>query len=282
MKNKTKEALERLEAGLETLLDSEEWMRYLQLQAKFHNYSFGNTLLILFQCPHASYVAGFSKWKEMGRFVQKGQQGIEILAPLIGKKKTDDAGTDSDLSGEQNDSGTTKKVLYGFRVVYVFDVSQTSGEPLPSPNTPLIMEGDSGLYDSLRAACVFPVSEVEGQKDGPLGAFYQQTQHIEIRKDLPESQKTKVLVHEWAHGLLHGLGTVRPDRDTRELEAESTAYVVCQALGLDTSQYSFGYIAGWSGKDAIETLKACGQRIQKAADTILSAIEPKTSLKEAV
>lgn len=280
MNDKTKEAMERLEAGLETLLDNEEWKRYLQFQATFHRYSFGNTLLILFQCPNASYVAGFKKWKEVGRFVRKGQQGIAILAPLIGKKKSDEAEADVDVLDQR--SKETKKVLYGFRVAFVFDVSQTDGEPLPNPDTPMIMEGESGLYERLRQTCTFPVREVDKREDGSLGAFYHRTKHIEILSTLPEATKAKVLAHEWAHGLLHGLDTVRPTRDTRELEAESTAFVVCKALGLDTGEYSFSYIAEWSGKEAIETLKLCGQRIQKAANTILAALEPQTTLKEAV
>lgn len=280
MNEKVKEALERLEEGLGALLDTEEWKRYLAFQGQFHSYSFHNTLLIFLQKPDATMVAGFHRWKAMGRFVRKGERGISILAPMFHTKPEDEVLSELVLHKTKGETG--RKTLFGFRPVYVFDVEQTDGEPIPNVDTPVIMYGHTGWYESLRETCPFPICEVPDGEDGVLGSFRHRTQSIEIVETLPEAQKTKVLIHEWAHGILHGLSD-RPERETRELEAESTAFVVASALGFDTADYSFGYIAGWRGEEAVKTLKACGTRIQKAADTILTALQPQQVIaKEAV
>ncbi len=280
MNEKVKEALERLEEGLVALLDTEQWKRYLRFQSQFHNYSFHNTLLIFMQKPDATMVAGFQRWKEMGRFVRKGERGITILAPMFHTEPEDEALSDIALQQVQDETG--RKKLFGFRPVHVFDAQQTDGEPIPTVDGPEMMEGHTGWYESLWTACPFPICEVPAGEDGALGSFSHRTRSIEIVETLPEAQKSKVLIHEWAHGLLHSL-TDRPERETRELEAESTAFVVASALGFDTADYSFGYIAGWRGEEAVKTLKACGTRIQKAADTILAALQPEQVIaKEAV
>ncbi|KPV45760.1 ArdC-like ssDNA-binding domain-containing protein [Alicyclobacillus ferrooxydans] len=278
MNEKVNEALERLEQGIASLLDTEQWKRYLMFQSRFHSYSFHNTLLIFVQKPDATMVAGFHRWKELGRFVRKGERGISILAPMF-RTKCDDEG----MSGiePQPSSGEEEKrqILYGFRPVYVFDVAQTDGEPIPTVDVPTIMNGHTGWYESLCRACPFPLREVPEMEGGALGTFHHRSRSIEIVETLPEAQKAKVLIHEWAHGLLHSLAD-RPNRETRELEAESTAFVVASALGFDTADYSFGYIVGWSGEEAIQTLKACGTRIQKSADTILSALQLQPQVKK--
>ncbi|GMA59470.1 antirestriction protein ArdC [Alicyclobacillus sacchari] len=272
MNEKVKVAMERLEQGLETLLDTEEWRKFLQFQATFHKYSFANTLLISIQQPNATWVAGYNRWKALGRFVKKGEHGIEIFAPLL-KKQTNKADPTKEESGETPQEEENKRILYGYRVVYVFDVSQTDGKPLPSVESPKILTGESHLYTKLQQACPFPVDEV-GSLGGANGKFNLFTHQIEIVHALPVAHKAKTLIHEWAHGLLHSNGPVDAMRKPFiELEAESTAFVVAQALGLDTSDYSFSYIAGWSGKDALAALKACGTRIQQAADQILKALE---------
>jgi hypothetical protein len=281
MNDKTKDALECLEKGLETLLDAENWVQYLRFQSNFHRYSFHNQILIWAQCPNATYCAGFQQWRKMNRHVCKGERGLAILAPLIRKTDSDECLENTGQQQSDGENGTQKKVLFGYRTVYVWDVSQTDGEPLPMVSMPEVVQGDTELYARLQDVCPFPVIEVS-LGDGIRGSFNHQEQRIRVADDMPEAQKAKTLVHEWAHGLLHSLSTRRPDKETRELEAESTAYVVCHALGLDTSSYSFSYITGWSGKEAIETLKLCGSRIQKAADAILSALEAEPLLKEAV
>lgn len=277
MNDKVKDALVRLEQGIESLLDTEQWKRYLMFQSRFHSYSFHNTLLIFIQKPDATMVAGFQQWKEMRRFVRKGERGISILAPMFRTKIEDEAapGVEETALGEE----AKRKILYGFRPVYVWDVTQTDGEPIPTVDVPVIMDGHTGWYESLRQACPFPLCEVHEMESGALGSFNHRTRSIEIVETLPEAQKAKVLIHEWAHGLLHSLAD-RPERETRELEAESTAFVVASALGFDTADYSFGYIVGWRGEEAIQTLKACGTRIQKAADTILSTLQLEPSVKK--
>ena len=267
----TKDALAKLEEGLAQLLSSTEWKTFLQAQRYFHRYSFQNTLLIWAECPHATRVAGFQAWKQLGRVVQKGEKGIAILAPLIKKRSSDEESALEDRDERE------RRILFGFRVVHVFDVSQTSGEQLPDVLVHRLT-GEAESYAHLRAACPFPVTEVDAidSAGGANGAFYRLEQRIEIRRDLCEAHKAKTLVHEWAHGLLHGHGqdgdrTLSPER--RELEAESVAFVVCDALGLDTSGYSFGYLAHWNGEEAIERLRQSGPRIQQAAHRILDVLD---------
>ncbi|SDW97747.1 protein of unknown function [Alicyclobacillus hesperidum] len=284
MNEKVKAAMERLEQGLETLLNSDEWRKFLQFQAMFHRYSFANTLLIMNQNHDATFVAGYNRWKELGRYVKKGERGIEIFAPLFRKARkanTEEHDQESEETVEKHNTDK-KRALYGYRVVYVFDVSQTDGEPLPSVERPKILVGESDLYAKLQQACPFPVDEVRSL-GGANGEFNLRTHQIEIVHSLPKTHKAKTLIHEWAHGLLHTTGLLTSaNKPWMELEAESTAFVVAHALGLNTSDYSFGYIAGWSGKDALSTLKACGTRIQQAADSILMALEEPQDLCKAI
>ncbi|MFX4303649.1 ArdC-like ssDNA-binding domain-containing protein [Alicyclobacillus tolerans] len=260
MNEKVQDALERLEEGLKTLLSEDKWKSYLRFQAQFHSYSFQNTLLILFQCPHARRVAGYQAWKKLGRHVRKGEKGITIIAPMLVKEKDD----------ETEELG--KIVLKGFRGATVFDISQTEGEPLPE--IPIHrLQGAWENWSTIRTACPFPIEEKDDLK-GANGCFYTDTRSIALLKSLDERHKSKTLIHEWAHGLLHVPSEEKVVTKIRELEAESVAFVVADALGLDTSSYSFGYIAHWSGENALDQLKASGMRIQKAANRILDSILP--------
>ncbi|MFD1676087.1 ArdC-like ssDNA-binding domain-containing protein [Alicyclobacillus fodiniaquatilis] len=276
--NKNQEALEKLEAGILSLMDSQTWKNYLRFQSKFHSYSFTNSLLIWFQKPGATYVAGFNKWKELGRHIKKGEKGIQIFAPLFRKQRTSTDDAELSLDGEPTETNNSKpavKMLSGFRIVYVFDVSQTEGEPFEVPNLEVnILHGDCEWYEQLRSVCPFPVTEVSVEVlGGANGDFNRSTNAIRVLESLPELQKAKTLVHEWGHGLLHGKWAELPDIEKCELEAESVAFVVAQSLGFDTSTYTFGYIAGWNGEDAVERLRKSAIRIQNAADQILSALE---------
>ncbi|MCY0870739.1 ArdC family protein [Alicyclobacillus sp. SP_1] len=261
MHDKVQEAMSRLEQGLEQLLSEDAWKRYLRCQARFHTYSFQNTLLISLQRPEATRIAGFQTWKTMGRHVRKGEQGIMILAPLLAKTS----------------ETTPERSLVGFRTVYVFDVSQTEGKPLPEVSVPRL-EGDAAIWPRLRDACPYPITETP-DLHGANGCFHGVQQSISLLQSLEEQHKAKTLIHEWAHGLLHAA----PDSERveaseiQELEAESVAFVVSDALGLDTSSYSFGYIAHWAGKDTNEHLKRSGGRIQKAAHRILQSLQPMSS-----
>jgi len=261
MHDKVQEAMSRLEYGLERLLSEDQWKQYLQCQSRFHTYSFQNTLLILLQRPTATHIAGFQTWKTTGRHVRKGEQGIQILAPLLAKS--------SEIPSERS--------LVGFRTVYVFDVSQTEGKPLPEVSVSRL-KGDAADWPRLRDACPYPITETP-DLHGANGCFHVATQRISLLESLEGRHKAKTLIHEWAHGLLHAA----PDEKcveaskVQELEAESVAFVVADALGLDTSSYSFGYIAHWSGKDAFDQVKRSGGRIQKAANRILQSLQPRSS-----
>ena len=259
-----KDAVAKLEAGLHNLLQSDNWRSYLSMHKHFHNYSWNNKLLIWVQMPEATRVAGFQTWKKLKRYVNKGAKGIAILAPIITSKDKEDC-----LPDEEE---TKEKLLVGFRIVHVFDVSQTSGEPLPDIGIHRL-EGNSDIYERMLAVCPFPVQEIE-DLNGANGMIEYTSQQISVLASLSSAHKAKTLAHEWAHGLLH---VTDPEgkqlsRDVKELEAESTAFIVCDTLGLDTSGYSFGYLVNWNGDDAVDNLKQSLTRIQKAADRILQSL----------
>jgi antirestriction protein ArdC len=263
----TASAVKKIEEGLKTLLNDETWKQYLRLQAKFHKYSFGNTILILAQKPDATYVAGYKAWQKLGRYVKKGEKGIIILAPIIAKPQQDN----------KEEADKTRR-LAGFTTAHVFDVSQTEGKPLPEPEICELAENKPELYRRLLSVVPFPVTEGE-DLDGANG-YLTNNGRIYILSSLTDTHKAKTLVHEWAHGLLHQARDI--SRRQAELEAESVAFSVCSALGLDTSSYSFGYLASWAEEDAMAMLKDSAARIQKTADAILSAVETAAETDEAV
>ncbi len=263
---KVKDALQKIEEGVSGLLNSERWMEYLKFQAKFHRYSWANCIFIRAQFPEATYVAGIKTWNELGRYVKKGEKGIAILAPCFRKKEIETE------EGEKEEI----KVLSGFRIVHVFDISQTEGKPLPQAEIAKIIQGETHLYSLLKQICPFRVEEKENLW-GANGRFAGGV--VQILASLPTAQKTKTLIHEWAHGILHGDFAAKFEREQMELEAESVAFSVCHVLGLDTSEYTFGYLAEWAGEDAIKILKQSADRIQKATHQILSDVEAATKQK---
>ncbi len=263
---KLEESLTKLEQGIQNLLESGDWKKYLKTQSKFHNYSFRNILLILQQYPEASRIAGYNTWKKLSRNVRKGEKGIQILAP-IRYKKTDD----------ENES----YILSGFKCVHVFDVGQTEGEELPSIETS-IQGDDKGLIDLL-----VKFSENNGVPvyfQGALNAKgycqFSEGKPVKIVVDdaLSPAHRAKTLAHELAHSILHSKEQYEGhlSRSEAELEAESVAYIVMNHFDLDTSDYSFAYIADWqNGSDAIANLQKCGSRIQKAAQQIIDFLVQK-------
>lgn len=253
-------ALERLRTGVTALMTSNGWRAALEFRARLHTYSFLNSSLILAQRPDATLVAGFRRWQDLGRHVSRGEKGIAILAPLL---RTDPNDADS-------------KILTGFRTVYVFDVRQTSGEPVPEPPRPQRLDGDGPLVQAAtRHLTSFAAQQGISVRDDlthptALGAYVHATRAIRMRPDLAPLQYLKTLVHEMAHALLHD-----PSVDQRahaELEAESCAYLVCHQLGLDTSAYSFAYLANWA--PSLEALLQSGDRACRAATQIHQALEP--------
>lgn len=268
---KRQDALDRLTQGIEQLLESGDWQRYLQIQAKFHKYSFNNCLLIGSQRPDASQVAGFQTWKQMGRHVKKGERGIFILAPLV-------------RSIEQPvDDGSTVAIraLSGFRTVSVFDIEQTEGEPLPEVAGRL-QGDDQGLFSLLEAFATnkgIPVSVTKIAANGICQYSQGKPVEIAINVNLAPLHRAKTLAHELAHALLHNPQEYGEHRGDNELEAESTAYVVLNHFGFDSASYSLGYVAHWqksAGEDkegTLEQLRASAQAIHKASQEVIDWIE---------
>ncbi len=267
-KNNHTELIDQLTEGIANLTSSTEWQHYLDFQSRFHRYSFGNVLLIAAQCHEATRVAGFNAWRKMNRFVRKGEKAIWILAPMVYKN--------TDAEGGEND-----RVIRGFKFVGVFDVAQTDGEELPSICNRIDGEDTAGLYAQLVTVAESIGFCVEDHEFGGStnGDCTYDLHRIRVETQNTPAQRVKTLAHEITHSLLH---EGHKDRALAELEAESTAYVVCQALGIDSSDYSFGYVATWAGggEEAIAGIRASCERIQKTAATILRAFEPASEEQE--
>lgn len=272
---RAKAADEKLEAAHEMLVKktaelttSAGWLDYLRFAARFRQYSLNNTLLILIQCPEATHVASYKKWGEMDRQVRKGEKGLSIFAPMM-RKITDEK------------TGDEKRVLAGFRIVSTFDISQTDGAPVPEPIRPALLDGEApeGLWNALAAMVLENGYTLErGDCGGANGYTRPDTKTIRVREDVSNLQAVKTLVHEIAHMLLHTEGNdltteALRHRGVAEVEAESTAFIVLGALGIETDDYTLPYIGGWSdGKP--EVVAATADRVLKTAKQILAKSEP--------
>lgn len=258
MNTNTADLMKQLENGFTELVVGDNFANYLKTMAKFHRYSFSNVMLILMQCPDASHVAGYKKWQELGRNVRKGEKSIRILAPCPHKKKV-----------ENEDGEETEIHWTTYRPVSVFDISQTDGKELPEICKRLT--GDvadyEALFEGLKKVAQVAVSfeDISGGANG----YFSKDKGIVLNEGMEQTQTVKTFVHEIAHSILH----VDSDksREQKEVEAESVAYVVCQALGIDSTDYTFGYLAGWSNGDT-KLLKQRLNDIQKCADKIITAL----------
>ena len=287
--DKVKEITDKLEAGIQALFESEAFKNYLKTLSKFHDYSLNNTILIAMQKPDATLVAGYTAWqKNFGRQVQKGETGIRILAPTPYKKKMEVDRLDP-ITGQAvlNPDGSTAKELKeimvpAFKVVNVFDVSQTDGKPLPTIGVDELTGNVTNyemFFEALKRACPVPVG-FEQIPSGAKGYYHTVDQRIALQESMSEVQTIKTMIHEMAHQKLHSIDPKdlppeepRLTRNAKEVEAEAIAYTVSQHYGIETSDYSFAYIAGWSkGKDTPE-LKASLDRIRKAADEMITSID---------
>lgn len=250
------QALEQLAEALKSGR-SEELTRYLAMLARFHKYSFGNVMLILSQMPDATHVAGFNTWKQLGRFVKKGEKGIVIIAPMLIRKQDEDA----------KDSEQPQSVLR-FRGVYVFDVSQTDGDELPEPSR---ISGEPGRHLCRLREIIAERGITIDNDDLPVAADgVSRGGRISIRPGLEPAHEFSVTVHELAHELLHR-GDDRPTSKTvRETEAEAVAFVVCQAIGLENGTAASDYIQLYDGET--KTLAESLDRIQKTATDIITAL----------
>jgi hypothetical protein len=271
---RVREAMELLDAGVEKVLDGDEFRRYLAFAARFHRYSANNCLLVLAQKPSATRVAGYKRWRELGRQVRRGEEGLRILAPIF-------------RTIEEEQSGENTRVLCSFKVVKVFDVSQTDpvpgAEPLPEKPEPKALRGDSDaareLGRSLLAFCGsegVPVSEDDATLDdlcpGANGLYHLREKQILLRSTLSADGRAKTLAHELAHHLLHrDAKATEADRPILEAEAEGAAYAVLSYFGVDASEYSFAYVARWAENK--EVIRATLSNIHKAVREIIEAVE---------
>ena len=285
---RVKEITDKLEEGLKELFESKRYKSYLNTMSKFHNYSFNNTLLIAMQKPEATLVAGYKAWqKNFDRHVNKGEKAIRILAPAPYKIKEERDKLDpvtGELLFDENGMPQKEKVeitIPAFRPVSVFDVSQTDGKPIPELETAELLQTVEGYEDFVKALMeVAPVpigfEDIPGESKG---YFHTEEKRIAVQENMSESQTLKTMVHEVAHSMLHNkelnkdIDAPVKDRNTKEVEAESIAYTVCQHFGIDTSDYSFGYIAGWSSGKEMTELKVSLDTIRRTASELITGIE---------
>jgi hypothetical protein len=266
-----------LNTGIDALVNSDKWAAWLKLQSKLHKYSFGNVLLIMAQCPEASTVMGYGSkdkstgWLSVGRCVRKGEHALWILAPILVNEKKD---------GKE----TGDKILIGYRDVSVFDVSQTDGDELPAPLTKLSGDDGEEAFTALTKyaeSLGYPVSmeSIPGETNGYTSY---DPKKVAVEETNSQLQRTKTLAHELGHVLLHnpdeqtpiGLEIIK-DRNHKELEAESVAFVVMGAIGFDSGDYSFGYVTHWAhdAENAHKGIKASAARIQRAAHKIIDSLD---------
>lgn len=288
-KQKVQEITEKLEQGIKELFESEKYKTYLNTMSKFHNYSFNNTMLIAMQKPDATLVAGFKAWqKNFDRHVKKGEKGIRILAPAPYKIKEEQEKLDpvtGEIMLDKNGMPITEEVeikIPAFRVVPVFDVSQTDGKELPDIGVNELLGSVEDYEDFMQALTeVSPVPITYEDIDGDAKGYFHTTDHrIALQEGMSQSQTVKTFIHEVAHAKLHDReqnqdidAILDKDRNTKEVEAESVAYTVCQHFGIDTSDYSFGYIAGWSSDRDMKELKSSLDTIRKTASELITGIE---------
>ena len=276
--------LKSLETGVENIFTGDKYAQYLQTMSKFHRYSFNNTLLIAMQRPDATLVTGYRNWQSMGRQVKKGEKGITILAPAPIKRKREQEILDQnhkpllDADGKPR-TEEVEVVIPRFKPTTVFDISQTDGEPIenlaPEELTEAVADYDL-FMEAITAVSPVPIrfDEIAGEAKG---YYHSGDKEIVIQKGMSESQTIKTAIHETGHARLHDKDImekqgIEKDRLTKEVEAESVAYCVCSAFGVDTSEYSFPYIAGWSSNRDMKELKASMDIIRKTAGEMIDEL----------
>ena len=259
------QALTLLEKGIDNISNNQEWQRFLTFQSKFYNYSFQNTLLIYSQKPNSTYVAGFNSWKKLGRYVKKGEKSIKIFAPLRYKVEKDSL--DNDRLQQET------YILSGFRLVNVFDLSQTTGDDsaLPVLITGLseYFPSDIELYHQLQTK--LDITVTERADIAANGQYHLLTNEIAIKSSLHPVQKIKTLIHEYAHHIHLSHFFNDEKKSERELIAESVAFVACQHLNIDSSDYSFPYLRTWL--DEPKQLKQLGDKISKIAAMVIEKLK---------
>ena len=289
----------RIEAAVAAIQSGSQWRNYLKLQSTLHMYSTGNVWLICSQhaaafeegtvnTPWPTHVAGFNTWKALGRSVAKGQHGYQILAPnrSAAHVATDAGGhsrtLDADEAPSPGESLETRRVLKGFRIEHVFASEQTTGNPLPEPPMPKVLDGQApdGLWDNIIGQITnrgYAVRLVPSADDigGANGRTTWDSHLVEVRSDMDEAARTKTLIHELGHVLLHDplvlQGKVHSTCGLQEVEAESVAFIVADAHGMATDDYTFPYITGWAGQDGTKAVRATASRVASAAQSVIEA-----------
>jgi hypothetical protein len=274
---KLKEYQDMLTEGVQNVLSSDNWMHYLTIQSQFHSYSFNNVIMIMFQCPSATKIAGFNTWKKMGRYVKKGETSIKVFAPSTKTIEVEKVNKGFENTIEK------KTFISGFHLTSVFDISQTDGEDLPCI-CKRIQGNDANarsLIDALTGVIDIPIVIEDMDSNG---YFSPTNMKIGIHKDLSINHKAKTLAHEYGHYLVRkkgiDLNELLDDNEgsrsdlygIEEIIVESSAFIVGQYYGLDTSEYSFEYITSWSGGDQSK-IKKLGSTIQKLASEIITETE---------
>lgn len=288
-KEKLKEITDSIENGIKELFASDKYKQYLQTMSRFHRYSVNNQMLIFMQKPDASLVAGFNKWKDsFGRNVKRGEKGIKIIAPAPFKKKIEKEKLDPDTKLPMLDENgqPIKEVAEvstsTFKVVSVFDVSQTEGKPLPELSSDLTgnVEHYDAFIEAVKRSSPVPI-DFKPIENGADGFFSYDNQSITLREGMSEIQTVCAAIHEMAHATLHNYSrrnkdetdVERKDRHTEEVEAESIAYAVCAYYGIETSDNSFGYLASWSSDKELKELKESLETINKTSSELITAID---------
>ena len=284
--DRLKEITAGIEQGIKDLFESDKYKSYLQTMSRFHSYSINNLMLIHAQKPDATRVAGFNKWKkQFDRHVKKGEKGIQILAPIIYKKKVEEALLDPDTKApildEHGKAVMEEKeiTMPRFKVVFVYDVAQTEGKPLPELASDLHgnVEQFDVFMEALRRSSPVPI-EMKSLKPSLDGYFSPSDQKIAIREGMSQVQTISAVIHEITHSMLHNYdklpeGTEKKDNRTQEVEAESVSYSVSQYYGIETGENSFGYIASWSAGKELKELKASLETVRQTASTLITSID---------
>lgn len=264
--DKVRQLHDSLTAQVEALVSGEDWARFLTVASRFHSYSANNVWLIMAQRPDATRVAGYRTWQRLGRQVNRGAKGIAILAPCVYRRRPVD-------EADPAENPAVARVLRGFTVVHVFDQSDTTGDPLPDV-APVLLEGESALWDSLAAQVASAGFELSRGDCAPANGYTSFAEHrVVVDERLSGRQADKTLCHELGHVCLHDASRITTDRDLAEIEAESVAFIVLGALGIDTASYSLPYVTVWARGD-LDRVRRTAERVVTTAQAVLAAMAP--------